>query len=68
MMSATILMKKSSERGGYVRVPANDHVSCPKCQAENIGRKVHVWSVADERGHHYECEVCAHDWTTPYRS
>lgn len=45
-----------------IRVPALDDVQCPKCQAENIGRKVYVWNTADERGQHFECDICAHHW------
>ena len=47
------------------RIPALDNVQCPKCRAENIGRKVAVWRVADERGPHHECSVCAHAWREP---
>lgn len=48
-----------------VRVPALDGVHCPKCGAENIERKVCVWKVADERGPHHECDVCAETWQEP---
>lgn len=45
-----------------VKIPALDSENCPKCGAENIGRKIHVWRVSDERGLHCECSVCAHSW------
>jgi DNA-directed RNA polymerase subunit M/transcription elongation factor TFIIS len=47
------------------RVPAVDDEVCPKCGSANVGRKVRVWRVADERGPHHECDVCAHSWKTP---
>lgn len=47
-----------------VRIAALQDELCPKCCAENIGRKVYVWRVADERGPHFECDVCAHSWQT----
>lgn len=52
--------------GGYLRVPEPEatEIRCPKCGAENIGRKVYVWRVSDERGLHLECDVCAHSWAT----
>ena len=50
--------------GGYVRIPEPDvtQTQCPKCRAENIGRKYYIWRVSDERGCHLECDVCAHSW------
>lgn len=42
----------------------SEPLACPKCGAENIGKRVHIQSVTDERGTHYECSVCAHSWTT----
>ncbi len=45
-----------------MRIPAADSVMCPKCGAENIGRKVCIWNVADERGPHFECDICAKEW------
>jgi hypothetical protein len=35
---------------------------CPHCGAENIGRAVSVRPVANHRGMHFECDVCAHAW------
>lgn len=48
-----------------VRIPALEDERCEKCGAENIGRKVYVWRVADERGPHMECDQCSHSWRTP---
>lgn len=50
---------------GHVKIhePEITELQCPKCRAENVGRKLHIWRVADERGVHYECSVCAHAWT-----
>ena len=46
-----------------IRMPAINGVRCPKCGAENIPpNKNYVWRVADERGLHFECDVCAHDF------
>lgn len=39
-----------------------DELICPKCAAENCGRKVYVRIVTDERGTHAECAACAHSW------
>jgi DNA-directed RNA polymerase subunit M/transcription elongation factor TFIIS len=50
---------------GSFRIPAVESDMCPKCGASNVGRKVSVWRVADERGPHHECTVCAHSWKTP---
>ena len=50
---------------GYVRIPAAPtlHLMCPKCRAENVtAGQHHVEIVADERGSHVECNVCAHAW------
>lgn len=49
---------------GSVRVPAAPvDPPCPKCDAWNAtDRQHHVWRVADERGFHFECNVCGHDW------
>ena len=44
------------------KVPAFDSTDCPKCGAGNAGRKVYVWKVADERGIHFECDVCSKSW------
>ncbi len=55
----------TTESGGYARIPANDDIACPKCRAENIGRKIAVWLISDERGPGHECDVCAHYWKTP---
>lgn len=54
----------TNDRGGHLRMPAPDvDGPCPKCRAENVGdRKFYVWRVADERGLHWECDVCAHSW------
>lgn len=51
-------------KGGLVtfKVPAFDSTDCPKCGAGNAGRKVYVWKVADERGIHFECDVCSKAW------
>jgi hypothetical protein len=48
---------------GYVRILAPPCDSCPKCGTMNTDRIGHVWRVADERGAHGECDVCAHHWT-----
>jgi transposase-like protein len=45
-----------------VKVPAHDDTFCPKCQSANHGTAVSVWKVADERGQHYECDVCGRMW------
>lgn len=45
-----------------VRIPAPEIVQCPKCGNENIGRKIYIWLVSDERGPHYECSACAQSW------
>ncbi len=46
---------------GYVRIPEPEITqrACPKCGAENVGRKIYLWRVSDERGVHNECDVCA---------
>lgn len=44
------------------RIPALDDEACPKCHEANHGAAVIVWSVADERGFHHECDSCAHAW------
>jgi hypothetical protein len=48
---------------GYVRILAPPCDCCPKCGAMNTDRIGHVWRVADERGAHGECDICAHHWT-----
>lgn len=48
-----------------MRTAALEDVTCPKCGAENIGRKVYIWRVVDERGPHMECDVCGHPWREP---
>jgi hypothetical protein len=45
-----------------LRVPAFESTFCPKCDTGNTERKFYVWKVADERGLHFECDVCAHAW------
>lgn len=45
-----------------LKIPALDHIDCPKCGSGNTDKKVHIWKVADERGVHHECSVCAHAW------
>ena len=47
---------------GHVKIPARDDEPCPKCLAENAGRKVYVWRVADRAGLRYECDQCGHGW------
>ena len=48
---------------GYVRIPAPPYELCPKCGACNPDdRCVSVWRVADRRGSHAECDVCASAW------
>ena len=47
---------------GSVKIPALDDEPCPKCRAENAGRKVYVWRVADSAGLRYECDQCGHGW------
>ncbi len=42
------------------RIPALDAVSCPKCQSGNTDKKTYVWETVDERGKHFQCDVCAH--------
>jgi predicted RNA-binding Zn-ribbon protein involved in translation (DUF1610 family) len=42
--------------------PPISELACPKCGSENIGRKIYVWRVADERGQHWECDACATAW------
>ena len=44
------------------RLPAPLDEACPKCQSMNTDKKTVVWHVADERGLHGECDVCAHAW------
>ena len=43
-------------------MPALDEVVCPHCGAANHGQAITVWTVADERGVHCECDGCAHEW------
>lgn len=45
-----------------VRIPAPDDQPCPKCHAVNRPGVEYVWRIADERGLHLECIVCAHSW------
>jgi hypothetical protein len=56
---------------GWTRMAALPEEECPKCGAFNLeatvdkGPRVHIWKVADERGSHFQCKVCAHSWVTP---
>lgn len=52
---------------GYLKVPALLHEVCPRCSASNDPVRTSVWRVADERGLHFECDVCAHEWKLPPR-
>lgn len=45
---------------GYVKIPALESEQCEKCHAENVGRKIYLWRIADERGAGLDCDVCAH--------
>lgn len=47
---------------GHVKIPAPPYEACPRCGEMNTDRKARVWRVADERGPHHECDVCAHAW------
>ena len=48
-----------------VRIAAHSDEVCPKCGSCNPNdRQVTVWRVADERGAHFECDVCAASWTS----
>lgn len=47
---------------GYVRIPSPPFEACPKCGEMNTPTVFRVFRVADERGLHGECEVCAHAW------
>lgn len=45
------------------RIPAYaDEQPCPVCQSANHDRAISVWSTADERGYHVECDGCGHAW------
>lgn len=58
------LMQTPTMRPGYVRIPEPEITGpCPKCGAENIGRKVYLWRVSDGDGARTECDVCSHTWT-----
>lgn len=46
----------------HFRIPAFDSTACPKCGAGNTDKKYYVWKVSDERGLHFECDVCAADF------
>ena len=48
--------------GGYISIDARPDEVCPHCGAQNIGQAVSVRRVADGRGMHLECDVCAHAW------
>ena len=48
---------------GYVKMPALDDELCPCCAAANHGDAVSVWRVTTAGGLHYECDVCANQWT-----
>lgn len=61
-MAPLNLTTTTSGVGIRVPEPPITELQCPKCGAENVGRKTHVWRVADERGVHHECQVCAHAW------
>jgi transcription elongation factor Elf1 len=44
------------------RTPALQ-IPCPKCHAENVTpTQHHIWLVVDERGRHFECNVCGSDF------
>ncbi len=50
------------------RTPAPFDLVCPHCEHENIPpRKIVIWLVTDERGRHYECDVCSHGFFHPLR-
>ena len=48
---------------GHYRIPAPPFEFCPHCKECNDDKRTRVWRVADERGLHRECDVCAHAWT-----
>jgi hypothetical protein len=57
------LTMKISALSGSVSIPALADDVCPKCGACNATeRQHHVLRVADERGLHFECGVCAASW------
>ena len=45
-----------------VSIPALADEMCPKCGSSNTDKKFYVWRVSDERGLHFECNVCANAW------
>jgi hypothetical protein len=46
---------------GYFKSPEPEITGpCRKCGAENIGRKIYLWRVVDERPAHVDCDVCSY--------
>lgn len=57
------ILPTTTPKRGYARCPALNDEACPKCGAVNPNdTQVYVWRVADERGAHLQCDVCAHEW------
>ena len=59
-----LTLKKNPNLGSFrVPEPLVSDQRCPHCGAENLTERDHrVWRVADERGMHRECDVCACSW------
>lgn len=45
---------------GWCKLLAPPFERCPKCGESNSPQIGGLWRVADERGMHFECEVCAY--------
>ena len=55
-----MISPRHTTAAGYISIDALPDEACPHCRAENIGRAVSVRRVADNRGMHFACDVCAH--------
>jgi hypothetical protein len=58
-----LTMKTCGLGGSRVPEPVVTGVMCPKCLACNAAEgQHHVWRAVDERGFHWECDVCSTAW------
>jgi hypothetical protein len=47
---------------GWIRIDGPDGERCPKCGAENIGKKIYIKRQADGRGPWNVCDGCGYGW------